>query len=171
MQAILYTSNTDSTARYAQMLGQRLDLPVYSAKEAAKALPRGAQVLYLGWLMAGGIKGYKSAARRYAVRAVCAVGMSVTGARTDEVRAQNAVPQDVPLFTLQGAYDITKLRGPYRLLMSRMGPMLAKSLLEKPDRTPEEDDMLALLQNNGDRVRPENLAAVLDWCAAQREEH
>ena len=59
MQAILYTSNTGSTARYAQMLGQRLDLPVYSAKEAAKALPRGAQVLYLGWLMAGGIKGYK----------------------------------------------------------------------------------------------------------------
>ena len=52
--AIVYTSNTGFTARYAAMLGERTALPVYSldeAKAAQKNLPamRETWVQSLGW--------------------------------------------------------------------------------------------------------------------------
>ena len=53
MEAIVYTSNTGSTARYAKLLGHELGIPVYSAAEAKKTLPAGAGIIYLGWIMAG----------------------------------------------------------------------------------------------------------------------
>ena len=39
--AIVYVSNTGTTAAYAQMLGKRKKIPVYSLKEAEKALKKG----------------------------------------------------------------------------------------------------------------------------------
>ena len=158
MKAIVYTSNTGSTARYAAMLGRETGLPVYSMDEAKRAVPAGAEVLYLGWLMASGIKGYAKAVKRYHVRAVCAVGMGSTGSQLELVREKNAVPAEVPLFTLQGNLDASKLRGVYQLMISA-----GKGLSEKPDRTPEEDDLLDAIQNRRDRICPENLTAVLDW--------
>ena len=79
MNAILYTSNTGSTAQYAKLLADKTGLPVYSAEEAKSKLPARSEILYLGWLMASSIKGYKDAAKRYNIRAVCAVGMGQTG--------------------------------------------------------------------------------------------
>ena len=57
MKAIIYTSNAGSTAQYAQLLANELHLPVYSAKEAKKKVPAHSEIIYLGWIMAGGIKG------------------------------------------------------------------------------------------------------------------
>ena len=75
MNAIIYTTNTGSAERYALLLAEQTGLPVYSLTEAKKTVSTGAEVIYLGWIMAGSIKGYAAAARRYRVRAVCAVGM------------------------------------------------------------------------------------------------
>ena len=79
MKAIIYTSNTGSTAEYAQLLGKELNLPVHSLQQAKNKVPAGSEIIYLGWIMAGGIKGYKEAAKLYKVRAVCGVGMGQTG--------------------------------------------------------------------------------------------
>ena len=62
ISAIVYTSNTGYTQRYAAMLGRAAGLPVHRLGDAA--LPRGTAVVYLGWLCAGGIKGLKKACRR-----------------------------------------------------------------------------------------------------------
>ena len=75
MNAIIYTTNTGSTERYARLLAQKTGLPVYSLAEAKKRVFAGAEVIYLGWIMAGSVKGYAEAAKRYRVRAVCGVGM------------------------------------------------------------------------------------------------
>ena len=40
----------------------------------------------------------------------------------------------------------------------------AKKLAAKADRTPEEDDLLELMQHGGSRVSLENLARPLRWC-------
>ncbi len=45
---------------------------------------------------------------------------------------------------------------------------LVKALVEKSDRTPEEDDMLDMMRCGGERVKEENLSAVLDWYSARR---
>ena len=38
-----------------------------------------------------------------------------------------------------------------------------KGLANKPDRTPEEDDMLDMMLHSGNRVSIDNLGSVLDW--------
>ena len=168
MNAIIYTTNTGSTARYAGLLAQKTGLPVYSLAEAKKTVSTGAEVIYLGWIMAGSVKGYAEAAKRYRVRAVCAVGMGQTGTQADSVRKKLAVPADIPLFTLQGNFDVKKLHGVYRLMMEIMVKTAGKGLAEKSDRTPEEDDMLDMMLHGGERVKAENLSAVLDWYNTQQ---
>lgn len=155
--------NTGTTARYAKMLGQETNLPVYSTDEAKKTAPEGAEIIYLGWIMAGKVKGYKATASRYHVRAVCGVCMGKTGSQLEEVRKKNVIPDNSPVFTLQGGFDINKLHGIYRLLMSMMNKTAGKALAEKADRTPDEDDMPDMMQHGGERVNVENLRCVLDW--------
>ena len=168
MDAIIYTTNTGSTEQYARLLAQKTGLPAYSLAEAKKQVLAGAEVIYLGWIMAGSVKGYAEAAKRYRVRAVCAVGMGQTGTQTDSVRKKSAVPANIPLFTLQGNFDVKKLHGIYRPMMEIMVKTAGKGLAEKSDRTPEEDDMLDMMRCGGERVKAEDLSAVLDWYSAQQ---
>ncbi len=77
--AIIYTTNTGSTECYARLLTQKTGLPAYSLAEAKKRVFVGAEVIYLGWIMAGSVKGYAGAAKRYQIRAVCGVGMGQAG--------------------------------------------------------------------------------------------
>lgn len=118
--------------------------------------------------MAGSVKGYAEATKHYRVRAVCGVCMGQTGTQTDSVRKKSAVPAGIPLFTLQGNFDVKKLHGIYRPMMEIMVKTAGKALAEKSDRTPEEDDMLDMMFHGGERVKMENLSAVLDWYSAQR---
>ena len=160
MDAIIYTTNTGSTERYARLLSHETGLPAYSAANAGKYVSAGAEVIYMGWIMAGSVKGYAAAARRYKV---CAVGMGQTGTQTDSVRKKAAVPAGVPVFTLQGNFNVKSLHGVYRPMMEIMVRTVGKALSEKNDRTPEEDDMLNMMLCGGERVKPANLSAVLDW--------
>lgn len=168
IQAIVYTSETGTTAQYAHMLAERTGLPVYTLKEASSALAANTEIAYLGWVMASGVKGFADAAKRYRVRMVCAVGMAATGTQTDEVRKASAIPADTALFTLQGGFYLEKLRGMYRLMMRLMRKALIKQLSEKPNRTPADEDMIALLERGGNRVSEANLAQPLAWLAAQK---
>ena len=161
--AIVYTSNTGYTRQYAQLLAKKTGLPVYSLEEAGKKLPRGNAVIYLGWLMAGKVQGYAKAARRYQVAAVCGVGMGPTGSQMEDLRKANALSDAMPVFTLQGGFDGKRLKGIYKMMMSVMAKTLGKKMAQKPNRTPEEDDMLDLLQNGGSRVKEDNLNALLQW--------
>ena len=167
MNAIIYTTNTGSTERYARLLAQKTGLPVYSLAEAKKRVFAGAEAIYLGWIMAGSVKGYAEAAKRYQVRAVCGVGMGQAGTQTESVRKKAAVPAAIPLFTLQGNFNVKKLHGVYRLMMEIMVKAAGKSLAAKKDRAPAEDDMLDMMLHGGERVKAENLNAVLNWYHTQ----
>ena len=163
IQAVVYTSNTGSTEQYAKLLGQETGLPVYPLEEARKALKSGTQILYLGWVMAGGIQGYADAARLYRIPMVCAVGMEPAG-KEQELREKNGIPQDAALYPLQGGYLPDRLRGVQKLMMRMITGSMAKTLAAKADRTPGEDDLLDLMRHGGSRVSPENLAAPIRWC-------
>ena len=89
--------------------------------------------------------------------------MGQTGTQLKEVRDKNAIPQRIPLFTLQGNFDVKKLHGLYRFMMNVMVKTAGKSLAAKTDRTPQEDDMLDMMVNNGKRVSAQNLGAVVEW--------
>lgn len=163
MRAIVYTSNTGSTEKYAKMLSHQIIVPAYSMKEADKRVKAGAEIIYMGWIMAGKIKGYTEAARKYNIQAVCGVGMGQTGTQLVEVRTKNKVSQRIPLFTLQGTFDIKKLHGVYKMMMNVMIKTAGKALADKSDRTPEEDDMLDMMLSGSERVNAENLKYIIDW--------
>lgn len=163
IQSVVYTSNTGYTAQYAELLGEKTGLPVFPLEQAKKNLSPGDEILYLGWLMAGGIKGYKEAARKYKVRAVCAVGVSTTEKQREAVRKSNAVPDGVELFSLRGGFDIKKLHGIYKIMMLAMIKTVGKKLAEKQDRTPDEDAEMELMLHGGNMVSEENLRDVLAW--------
>ena len=161
--AIVYTSNTGFTAEYASLLGGETGLPVYALEDAKKSLPQNSPILYLGWLAAGKVQGYNKAVTNFDIQALCAVGMGKNGSQLEDVKKANNLPEGLPLFTLQGGFDLKKLRGVYKLMMSVMSKMVAKKLAAKSERTPDESDMLELFQNGGNRVSLENLRPVLAW--------
>ena len=94
--------------------------------------------------------------------------MAKYGSQMEDVRKSNNLPQGLPLFTLQGGFDLKKLRGVYKFMMLVMSKTVAKKLAAKPDRTPDEEDMLDLFQNGGNRVSLENLRPVLAWYEGER---
>lgn len=168
-KAVVYTTNTGNTEQYAKMLGHRIGLPVYTLADAKKTLEKGTGIIYLGWIMASGIKGYKDAEKHFCISMVCAVGMGATGTQLQEIRNKNQIPSSIEVFTLQGGFDMGKLRGVNKLMMSMMVKTAGKALAEKTDRTPEEDDMLDLMMNGGSRVSMENLSEPVRWYEQNKE--
>lgn len=162
-KAIIYTSNSGYTKEYADLLAEKTGLPVFSSKIAKKKVPAGTKVIYLGWIMASNVKGYKKMSRKYDICAVCAVGMGGTGTQMKEVRKASNIAETVELFTLQGGFDIKKLHGMYKLMMNMMVKTAGKGLAEKQDRTADEEDMLQMMLHGGNHVCEENLQEVLKW--------
>ena len=168
MTAILYISNTGYTRKYASLLAEQTGLALYSLQEAARHVGRGEDVLFLGWMCANSIKGYKKAAKHYRLLAVCAVGMAIPSEKyLQDIVHSNHITQ-CPVFYLQGGFAMERLRGIYRLMMKNMAKTVSTKLQEKQDRTPEDDMMLEMMLHGGDFVSLENLTPVLQWYEAEK---
>ncbi|MGN0788434.1 MAG: flavodoxin domain-containing protein [Christensenellales bacterium] len=163
MQAVVYTTNTGHTQEYAQILGTELGLPCYDLKQAKNSLPSGAEIVYLGWIMAGNVQGLKKALRRYDVKAVCAVGMSGNDSQLKEMYDKYRFLEDTPLFYLQGGMEYQKLRGLYKFMIGTIKKVMGKKLEAKEDKTQEEQEMLDLIVNGRSTVSKENLREVLAY--------
>ena len=157
--AIIYTSKTGHTRQYALLLGKEIDLPVYSYDEAIFRLSGESPVIYLGWIHASHVKGFSDAVKRFSVCAVCGVGLCDTGTLIPEVRKATSIPEDIPVFTLQGGFDRSKLKGMDKLMIS----MLTKGLSAQKQRSGQDERMLELLSKDANYVSPENLAGILQW--------
>ena len=167
MDAIIFTSCTGFTREYAQLLSAGTGLPAYELGTETASLS-GKDVIFMGWLKAGGVVGYKKVAKKYHVQALVAVGMVGSKAQADGVRKKYGLSESVPVFNLQGGFDMTRLSGVNKLMMKAMVGTVGKKLANKPDRTPEEDDMLDLMQNGGSRVSEDKLQCVQDWYQEHR---
>lgn len=153
MKAIVYTSNTGFTERYARMLGEKTGLPVLELAAACRELPKKTPVIYMGWIFASSVKGYGKAADRFKVEALIAVGMCETGTLLDEVRRVNELPAGFPVFTVQGGLDHGKLKGINKFMINTLVWFMSRA--KAP--TPEDVLKLQLIKEGGDRVREENL--------------
>ena len=156
--AIVYTSATGFTARYARLLSRKTGLPCLALDRAGE-LPAGTGVVYLGWLRAGGIVGLKKARKGLDVRAVCAVGMAPPSPEiVNKLTGQNRL-EGLPLFYLRGGYAPEKLPGPYRLMMAPM----TKAVTGHPPRDESEAAMQEAFRRGGDWVDEAALEPVLAW--------
>lgn len=157
--AIVYTSNTGFTMRYAQLLSHAAAIPAYDLEDGQCAPPAGSCVIYLGWLSAGRIKGLSKADRKWDIQAVCAVGMAPDN-NLSSVAAANRV--HCPLFYAQGGYAPEKLQGMNKLIMAMVTRMIAFAQ-KKEVRTPEDAERLRQFRTGCDFVDEKNLAPVLAW--------
>ena len=162
MDAILYTSNTGSTEKYAELLSKEIGVPCFPLKKA-KGIKSGADIIYLGWVMAGNINGYKKARQKYNVKAVCAVGMTSPTAEVAEEIAKNNEADGRKIFILQGGFNLDKLKGLKKSLMKMMTPNLIAQLEAKEELTGADKETLDLLKNGGNRVNPKALSEVISW--------
>jgi len=163
IKAIVYTSNSGHTKQYAGLLSEETGLPIYELKKAKKVLTKSDSVIYLGWLMAGQVKGCKKALKEYDVKAICGVGMAATGSQIDDIRKQNPIPTELPVFTVQGGFEIEKVHGIYKMMMKTMINTVGKKLQQKENRTPEEEATLKLFTQNENLVNKEFLRDLLEW--------
>lgn len=168
IKAVVYTSLSGFTRQYAELLANELSLPLYALEQAEKELPQGAEILFLGWVQAGQITGYKKAAKRFSVQAVAAVGMSYPVDTLAAVIAAQSKIEGIPVFYLQGGYAPEKLSGPRKLMMKAMAANLRSVLGKKEQLDVADSDMLDLAQNGGSRVDVAALAPLLEWYSSAK---
>ena len=167
MKAIVYTSQTGHTQRYAQMLAERTGVPAYSLKEAGKSLRRGEEIFYMGWLMAGTVKALQSAMDRYTIRGAAIVGVSPQGNGDlwTEARINGGYSDSGGrLFYLQGGYAPEKLGFFYRMMMKPMAGSVVRQVQARGEAaTDQERRMAEIFQHGGDFVREEALDEIVRW--------
>lgn len=159
ISAIVYTSGTGFTRRYAQMLSRAAAIPAYDLENRDCLPENGTRVLFLGWLRAGGIVGLSRARKRWDVRAVCAVGMAPDNDLKALAKRERL---DCPLFYAQGGYAPDKLKGANKVIMVLVVKLLGKTQA-KVVKTPEDAEKLRQFQRGCDFVDEANLAPVLVW--------
>lgn len=158
IKAIVYSSNTGFTARYAALLAEASHLPAYDLKDCS-SLPGGTPVFYMGWLMAGQIKDLKKAKKRFALVGVCGVGMAKPGDIPPEELQKNNKTGSIPTYYLQGGYAPAKLKGFYKLMMS----MVAKAMARKAAENSETRVMAEGILHGMDCVSADHLSEILAW--------
>lgn len=163
VNAIVYTSATGFTRRYAQLLAQTTGLPAYALSDPAGP-PAGTKVLYLGWLRAGAVRGLKGARSRWTPAAVCAVGMAPPEGVDAEGLARRNGLEGAPLFYLRGGYAPERVKGLSRAMMAVMTRSVRWSAA-KGD--PQAEAMLPVLLHGADWVDRESLRPVLDWLGTE----
>lgn len=164
MKAIIFTSNAGHTAAYAKILGEKTGLPAYELSEAVKKLNKGEEIIYMGWLFANTVKGYAKASKRFTVSAVIGIGLCDTGTGIDGVRKANKIPDEKPVFTMQGGMNKTELRGINKFMIN----MLIKMMDKKQDKTEDDERMIYLLKNDKNYVSEENTTAFMEWYRSQK---
>ncbi|MDD5952579.1 MAG: hypothetical protein PUC32_02840 [Oscillospiraceae bacterium] len=160
MNAIVFESHTGFTARYAQLLSDKLGLPCYPLAKAKMALRDEEAVLFLSWVQAGHIEKLSDARRHFSLSAIVAVGMMMpSDTARQRLRHDNRIPEKTPLFQLLGGVDLQKLKGVRKMTLS----LAAKAMAKSGAKTAEEQQILYAMQHGGDLVKEENLEEILRW--------
>lgn len=159
MKAIVYSSNTGSSKRYAEMLSVKTGVPAYDIKNCDE-LAADAEIIFIGWIMAGTIQGLEAARQKFqTITAVCAVGMMKSESQDAAVKEKNSITCE--FFSLSGAFDINKLTGMYKMMMGMMTSMLKKKLKESND--PKADEALKMFTEGFDLVNESQLDGVVEF--------
>ena len=161
-RTILYESGTGFTRQYALLLAGRLGISACDRRKALRRVKRKEPVIYMGWIMAGRIKGLAQIRKRYDIRLVCAVGM---GFPHDEITRKLKRDNDlagIPTFYLQGGCDPKKLG----VFKKNMLGLVADSLAHKAEKNAEEAAILEMIKIGASYMNPDYLDEVVE--AAER---
>lgn len=150
---IVYESNSGHTEKYANMLAQKLNLTSIPLK---KYKIDSEPIIFLGWLFANNIQGYKKVKDKTNIKCTIAVGMTPTAKQNNsEIIKINNVNEK--FFYLQGGVDYTKLKGIKKFMLK----MVAESVIK--ENKPEDKELIDIFLNGGNCVKEENLSEILEY--------
>lgn len=162
IKAIVYKSNTGHTMQYAKMLGEKLNIPFYTIKQANENLKRNDEVIYLGWIFATKISGLNKVRNKYDIKCYGAVGVyPADNEYIETLKKTNNI--DKPLFYMRGGIDYTKLEGLKRKVFQMVGKALEKENKE------ENKELVKMFKNGANFVSEENLKEILQYIKLNKE--
>lgn len=168
ISAILYKSATGSCERYAREMSRKLAIPSYPVDGCP--LPKGMEVVYIGWLMNGAVQGLKKAQKNYQVKAVVQVGMSPASPSAEATcREKNGIGPEIAVFSLQGGFHMKKLSLPMQAIMKVVNPTIVKRLSAKSSlNAAEQATMTMASTGEGEPASWDGIQAVVDWVLQTR---
>ena len=102
----------------------------------------------------------------FRIQALIGVGMAPDGALEASVRKTNGVDDSLKVFTLQGGYDRSRLKGIYGLMMDVLVKKMTRDQAKK-GASEADRQMLKLMTEGGDWVTEESLTPILQWYEAK----
>lgn len=151
---IVYESNTGFTERYAKTLAQKTGIEALTFAKAKKAVAKGSDVVFLGWVFANKVTSFDKAQKLWNVAALGAVGMNPPSDKNNEILKDANKPQ-CPLFYLPGGLDNSKLKGMHKMMLN-----MVRAGLEKENK-PELQDAIEMFKNGGDWFSEEYLTELV----------
>ena len=150
---IVYESNSGHTKEYAMMLASALDIPCVSLKNYK---PDFDEVIFMGWVMAGMIKGYSKIKNKATIVGTIAVGLLPEDQdRMDALIKNNDVNKN--FFYLQGGANYDKLKCIRKRLLKAVGKKMIKEGLT------ENKEIIQIIETGGSLVKKENLEDVINY--------
>lgn len=156
MKAIVYESNAGHTKEYARMLSEKLNIPYFTRKEATKQLKKSSEIIYLGWVCATKVQGFKKVISKYQVKCIIAVGIYPNSNEYIE-SLKNSNNIEGHFFYLQGGLDCKKLKGMKKKIIQMIGNVMEKENKE------ENQEMIKIFKNGANFVSEKNLDQVLEF--------
>lgn len=155
IKAIVYQSKTGHTKEYAESLSKELRTPCYSVGDAKEKVNKKDEIIYLSWIRATTIVGYKKINKKYKVAATGAVGAyPKSNEYTKQLKEYNHMTQE--LFYLRGGINYEKLNKFYQKILKLVGKAIA---LENP----RDKEMSRLFEKGGNFVNPKQLKPMIEY--------
>lgn len=164
IDAIIYNSNAGHTKAYAQMLSDKLGVEAYPLKEAKKNVKKKSNVIFMTWIKNGKLVDLKKARGKYNLKAICGVGMNYPGKGiTSTLQNKNKINAlKEKFFYLQGGFDIDRLSGANKMIMTALQKSLSK--IEEAKTLPKDQkEILQMMRNKLDCVKVNNIKEVYSW--------
>lgn len=155
IKAIIYQSKTGHTKEYAESLSKELKIPCYSVQDAKEKVNKKDEIIYLSWIRATTIVGYKKINRKYKVAAIGAVGAyPKSNEYTKQLKEYNHITQE--LFYLRGGINYEKLNKFYQKILKLVGKAIT---LENP----RDKEMSRLFEKGGNFVNSKQLKPMIEY--------
>ena len=159
VKAIVYKSETGFTKEYAEILSKKINVPCYTLEEAKKNLNKSDEIVYLGWICAGSIKGVNRVRNKYQVKCYGAVGAFPKDDKYIESLVKSNELEKGKLFYLRGGINFKKLKGYKKLIVKIVGNVLEKNNKDKEG----SEELIRLFNEGASFVESKNLDEMIDY--------
>ena len=147
--AIVYNSETGYTKKYAEMLSESINLPMFNIEDAKKLLKKGSEIIFMSWVKNAKLQNYNQVARYFVPKMVAVVGLDNLNQNQQLFfKGQNNIECN-KLYFLKGGIDLEKLNYINRQKVETYTKKLKDKYLKTGDVSTEDYEFVEMLEKGG----------------------